>query len=260
MLGATVVMDVVVVSTFSIALTLSKALLGGELSLSELAASVARRTRPRGRRGSARRARVEVLAWSGFDRTRWWGCSSSLLAALAAWLAGAFKGWAHTTFGIEVEIEPLLVAMIAGLFVANLVSKPARFAGYSGAWRLGSTSCSSRSPGSDFTSRRSSRLRVPRSVLWALRVSGLWVGSTAAMAAAKEPALVRRIAWRAFVPQAGIALALASTIAAEFPQGGPMLASVIIGTIVINEATGPLFLRSALRAAGETVPEGEVLD
>ena len=62
------------------------------------------------------------------------------------------------------------------------------------------------------------------------------------------------------MPQAGIALALASTIAAEFPQMGAAVSSVIIGTVVLNEASGPFFLRSALRAAGETVSGEEVLD
>jgi len=101
---------------------------------------------------------------------------------------------------------------------------------------------------------------VPAVILWALRVSGLWAGSKAAMTLAKEPPVVKRVAWRAFVPQAGIALALASTIALEFPEAGPVLSAMIIGTIVLNEASGPFFLRSALAATGETVPEGEVLD
>lgn len=258
-LGATVVMDVVVVSTFSVALTLSKALLGGELLLSELAASVlgglalavfAGLLAGLALKASIERVRSDVVV----------GVLVFVLAALAAWLAGAFKGWALSTLGIEIEIEPLLVAMIAGLFVANLVSKPERFAGILGRLAPWVYVVFFTLTGLGLHIETLIAAAGPALVLWALRVSGLWAGSTVAMAAAKEPPLVRRIAWRAFVPQAGIALALASTIAAEFPQGGPILASVIIGTIVINEATGPLFLRSALRAAGETVPEGEVLD
>ena len=53
------------------------------------------------------------------------------------------------------------------------------------------------------------------------------------------------------MPQAGVALALAATVAESFP-GGDAFATVIVATVVLNEATGPLFLRSALTATGET--------
>ena len=90
-------------------------------------------------------------------------------------------------------------------------------------------------------------------------MAGLWVGSTVAMAHCQRTAGRSPGRRRAFVPQAGIALALASTIAVEFPKAGPAFSTLIIATVVLNEATGPFFLRSALRAAGETEPEGEIL-
>jgi hypothetical protein len=88
-------------------------------------------------------------------------------------------------------------------------------------------------------------------VLWLVRLVGMLLSSTAAMAWAGEPPVVRRVAWRAYMPQAGIALALAATIAADFPAYGPLLSTVIIATVVLNEASGPFFLQSALRATGE---------
>jgi len=258
-LGATVVMDVVVVSTFSVALTFSKALLGGELLVSELISSVLLGIVLAALGGlivgfvlklAVEKVRSDVLV----------AVLVFVFASLAAWLAVAFREWALSRFGLEVEIESLLVAMIAGLFVANRIADPARFAiilerlapwVYVVFFTL---------TGLGLHIETLIAAAVPAAILWALRLGGLWVGSTAAMTIAKEPALYRRIAWRAFVPQAGIALALASTIAAEFPQGGPVLASVIIGTVVLNEATGPFFLRSALHAAGEAVPQVEILD
>jgi uncharacterized membrane protein len=68
-----------------------------------------------------------------------------------------------------------------------------------------------------------------------------------------------RVAWKAFMPQAGIALALAATIAEEYPSFGDVLATVVIGTVVLNEAIGPFFLWSALTAVGETAPSKELL-
>jgi len=91
--------------------------------------------------------------------------------------------------------------------------------------------------------------------------SGLFIGSTAAMTLVHEPAVVRRVAWRAYMPQAGIALALAATIASDFPEGGEQLSTIIIAVVVLNEASGPFFLRSALRATGEApIGQKELLD
>jgi len=70
---------------------------------------------------------------------------------------------------------------------------------------------------------------------------------------------VRKVAWKAFVPQAGIALALAATVSETYPKFGATLATVVIGTVVLNEAIGPFFLRSALEAVGETASTEEVL-
>ena len=57
-----------------------------------------------------------------------------------------------------------------------------------------------------------------------------------------------------------MALALAATVAEEFPTFGATLATVVIGTVVLNEAIGPFFLRSALTSVGETAPTRELLD
>ena len=181
------------------------------------------------------------------------------ISALAAWLAELTIHTAQVRLGIEVEIEALLVCMIAGLFVANRSLKPERFAEILEKLAPWVYVVFFTLTGLGLHLEALIAAAVPAAILWALRVAGLWVGSTAAMAAAKEPPLVRRIAWRAFVPQAGIALALAATIAVEFPEAGPAFSTLIIATVVINEASGPFFLRSSLRAAGETEPEGEIL-
>jgi Kef-type K+ transport system membrane component KefB len=258
-LGATVVMDVVVVSAFSVSLMLAKTLLGQGGSVTELLAAL----------GLGLTLAVLAGLFVGFllrqviervDSDALVGALVFVLSGLCVWLAEVSMTWASKRFGLGLEIEPLLVAMIAGLVVVNRASNPGRFGGvleklapfvYAVFFTL---------TGLGLHVETLVAAAAPAALLWTLRVGGLWAGSKAAMAAAKEPPVVRRVAWRAFVPQAGIALALAATIAEEFPQAGPAFSAVIIGTIVLNEATGPFFLRSALRAAGETLPEGEALD
>jgi hypothetical protein len=158
-----------------------------------------------------------------------------------------------------VEVESLLVAMVAGVLVANLavgvrfgevLERLAPFV-YVVFFTL---------TGLGLHLDALLAAAVPAALLWVVRGGGLWAGSRAAMTIAGESELVRKVAWKAFVPQAGIALALAATVAEEYPEFGATFATVVIGTVVLNEAIGPFFLRSALTTAGETAPTHELLD
>lgn len=259
-LGTTVVMDVIVVSLFAVAITVAKVLLGRSEGASPLTVAGTIGL------GLALGIICGVLLGALIDQVMRRAprpqavVMSILLAGLAVWLVNAMEEVAADRFGVYPEIEELLVATVAGLLVANL--SPARDAFAELLDRLAPWAYVV------FFTLVGLGLHVDTLVaafgsavaLWALRILGLWVGSTAAMAAARQPATVRRSAWRAFVPQAGIALALAATVTEDFPKIGPLLAAVIIGTIVLNEVTGTFFLRSALRANGETRAAEDVLD
>ena len=259
-LGSTVVMDVVVVSTFSVTLLVAQGLVGDGTSASELAISVGAVLGLALLGGAIVGVLLRTVIERGFSDL-WVGALVVVVAGVAAGLAPAFTTWADDVLGVDIEIDSLLIAMIAGVIVANWTTRPERF-------------------------ERLLERMVPfvyvifftltglglhldaivaaagaAAVLWVLRVVGLFVASTAAMRVVVEPPVVRRVAWRAYMPQAGIALALAATIATEFPEGGERLSTVIIAVVVLNEATGPFFLRSALRATGEVpAQQGELLD
>jgi hypothetical protein len=259
-LGSTVVMDVVVVSAFSVTLLIAEGLVGTGTSASELAISVTAVLGLALLGGAIIGVLLRTVVERGLPDF-WIGVLIVVVAGLDAALAPRFTEWADETLGINIEIDSLLIAMIAGVIVVNWTSMPERF-------------------------ERILERMVPyvyvifftltglglhldaivaaagaAVLLWVLRLSGLFVGSTAAMTIVKEPAVVRRVAWRAYMPQAGIALALAATIASDFPEGGEQLSTIIIAVVVLNEASGPFFLRSALRATGE-VPTStkELLD
>jgi hypothetical protein len=173
-----------------------------------------------------------------------------LAGALAATLTPALTHLVKQHFGVHIELDALLIAMIAGIFVVNTTVHWKRFehvleqiAPYVYVVFFTLT-------GLGLHLDQLVAALVPALGLWLVRIAGLWAGSTTAMYIADEPAVVRRVAWRAYVPQAGIALALAATVAETFP-GGDAFATVIVATVVLNEATGPLFLRSALTATGE---------
>jgi Kef-type K+ transport system membrane component KefB len=251
-LGSTVVMDVVVVSSFSVALVIAQRLLGEEQGSSSLAAQI----------GLMLAAALVgglivglILRWTVVR-----GGAAPLImtivllaGALAASLSPAFTRLVHDRWGVEIELDALLIAMIAGILVVNTTEHWQRFehvleqiAPYVYVVFFTLT-------GLGLHLDQLLAALLPALGLWAVRIGGLWSGSTAAMAYAREPAIVRKVAWRAYVPQAGIALALAATVAESIP-GGEAFATVIIATVVLNEAAGPLFLRSALAATGETPP------
>jgi Kef-type K+ transport system membrane component KefB len=259
-LGSTVVMDVVVVSTFSVSLVVAEELLGERTSDSSLLATIGLMLLFAVIGGLL----VGALLRLAVERGR-----STLMVVLlvllcgvvAAVLAPGFTELVHDEWGVEIDLDALLIAMIAGIVVVNSSSHGARFEEvleklapvvYVVFFTL---------TGLGLHLAELVAALLPALLLWVLRIAGLWVGSTAAMRIVREPPVVRRVAWRAYVPQAGIALALAATVADTIPSGSAF-STVIVATVVLNEATGPLFLRSALAATGElpSEPVPEELD
>jgi Kef-type K+ transport system membrane component KefB len=259
-LGSTVVMDVVVVSAFSVTLLIAEGLVGTGTSASELAISVAAVLGLALLGGAI----IGVLLRTVIERGLpdfWIGVLIVVVAGIDAALAPRFTHWADETLGINIEIDSLLIAMIAGVIVVNWTKQPERFERILERMVPWVYVIFFTLTGLGLHLEAIVAAAGAAALLWVLRLSGLFIGSTAAMHLVDEPPVVRRVAWRAYMPQAGIALALAATIASDFPAGGEQLSTIIIAVVVLNEATGPFFLRSALRATGE-VPAAakELLD
>lgn len=83
------------------------------------------------------------------------------------------------------------------------------------------------------------------------RAVGLWIGArAAARAVGVEPDLAQRIPFGLF-PQAGIALALANLVLAGPWAWSRDVGTFLLGSILVNEAVGPVLFRMALARAGE---------
>lgn len=74
------------------------------------------------------------------------------------------------------------------------------------------------------------------------RLGGRW-------ARAGEP--VTRHVWTGLVPQAGVALGLATTVADRLPGIGLSMQTLTVGIIALNQAVGPVLFRRGLERAGE---------
>lgn len=56
------------------------------------------------------------------------------------------------------------------------------------------------------------------------------------------------------LPQAGVALGMCATVAAQMPEGGALVRNITLFAVLIYELVGPLMTRMALTAAGEIKP------
>jgi Kef-type K+ transport system membrane component KefB len=84
-----------------------------------------------------------------------------------------------------------------------------------------------------------------------LRGTFTWLGTAAGAALAKDPPVVRKLAWTGFIGQAGVSLGLATIARKSMGEPGAYIADLVVGAIVINQIFGPVAFRWALLKSGE---------
>jgi Kef-type K+ transport system membrane component KefB len=85
----------------------------------------------------------------------------------------------------------------------------------------------------------------------AARAIGIYMGARVGARLAGVPREIARRVPFGMLPQAGIALGLAGLVKTSFPGWGEGAATLLLGTIVVNEMLGPVVFRAALERAGE---------
>jgi Kef-type K+ transport system membrane component KefB len=154
--------------------------------------------------------------------------------------------------GTSLHLDPLLVGLSAGLFLENVSP-------VSGHEVIRQTEPAAMPTFAVFFAVIGAEVHLdaflavaPFAVATAgARALGILTGSrVGAKLARVEPAIARRGPFGMF-PQAGIALALASLVQKSFPPWGVGAATLLLGTIVVNESVGPVLFRLALARAGE---------
>ena len=250
-LGVTVLMDVVIIVLFAVATSFASALLTGERLTAGfaglLAVDLALAVGVGLATGQALKA---VLA------RRWPRLVKTALVLAIGFGVYELAGWVKTAsaaeLGVEVYIEPLLIAMIGGFIVTNFSAFRDEF----------DEILHDVGPAVYVAFFTITGLGLKLDILWAtlpfaaalfvVRAVGIGIGAAAGSALAGAPPRVRRISWMAYITQAGIALGLAREVAVQFPDLGTAFATLIISVVVLNEIFGPLFLKAALKRAGET--------
>jgi Kef-type K+ transport system membrane component KefB len=80
-----------------------------------------------------------------------------------------------------------------------------------------------------------------------LRGLGIYIG---ARLATSDRVFARRVTV-GLLPQAGVAIALVALLLADFKPWGPVVGTIVLGTIIVNQLIGPIVFRNAIVAAGE---------
>lgn len=154
--------------------------------------------------------------------------------------------------GRAFHLDPLLVGLSAGLFLENVSP-------VSGHEVVHETEIAAMPTFAVFFAVVGAEVHLhaflsvaPFAVLAALvRAGGMFAGTLLAARAVKlEPAIARKVPFGMF-PQAGIAIGLAGLVATSFAPWGQDAATLILGTVVINEMLGPVLFRMALSRADE---------
>lgn len=74
----------------------------------------------------------------------------------------------------------------------------------------------------------------------------------------KCPPTVEKYLGITLLPQAGVALGMSVTVAAEFGAEGALIRNIVLFSVLVYELVGPLLTKMALSAAGEIRPKPEI--
>ncbi len=83
------------------------------------------------------------------------------------------------------------------------------------------------------------------------RIAGKWIGVYVAARATHQPIEVRQWVGSCLFAQAGAAIALSTIAVNRNPELGKPIQAIILGSVVVFEIVGPLFIRQALLQTGE---------
>ena len=160
----------------------------------------------------------------------------------------------HTAhyFGHEIVLEPLLISIIGSFVLTNYSKHRLEFAElieeisptiYIVFFTLVGASLSIQTLMSVFG------VAV---ALFFLRMISMYFGGIVGVLSAKDPKSFMHISWMPYVPQAGVALGLATIIAHEFGAWGSQFETIVIAMIVLNQLIGPPLFKWSLNKVKES--------
>ncbi|MEJ2158526.1 MAG: cation:proton antiporter [Desulfobacteraceae bacterium] len=255
-LGVTVIMDVIVITLFSICVSIAGTILDDQrfdlrfvlILLVELVFSMAL--------GYVLSRILRLMLSCNWHR------GVKTLCILAAGygvfvLSDALLHFTHAHAPFGIRLEPMLACMVAGFLAANIGPYRAELVKVLhdvGPWvYIAFFTLTGMSMRLDVLSR----YWAVALALFGVRLAAIYIGAFTGGLAAGEPMKNNRIAWMCYITQAGVGLGLAREVTVEFPQWGAVFATIMIAVIVLNQIAGPPFFKWALVMAKEARPKTE---
>ncbi len=249
-LGVTVLMDVVVIVLFSINSAIADTLLkdvGFSLSfifqvIQDMSISIIT-------------GLALGLFLSSWFASRFFPALKTTGMLLSGYAIFAIAGWLEKSdqvfFFSKVHLEPLLICMLSGFYLANFTKHRVEF----------TVSMERVSPavyivfftltGASLNLRVLATTWAVALALFSVRIIAIAIGSYLGGSLAGDPDKQNRINWMAFITQAGIGLGLAKEVSGEHAEWGSAFATMMIAVIVLNQIIGPPFFKWAIQKMGE---------
>ena len=255
-LGVTVVMDVVVITLFSICVSIAGTILADQrfdhrfvvVLVIELLLSLSL--------GCLHSWVLRLILARHWYR----GFKTACIIASGLGVFVLSTSFLHLTqehLAFEIRLEPMLICMLAGFLTAN--TGPYRTELMKALHDIGPAVYIAFFTLTGMSMRLDVLVRYwPVALaLFGARLAAIYLGAFAGGVAAGEPMKNNKIAWMCYITQAGVGLGLAKEVTVEFPQWGAVFATIMIAVIVLNQIAGPPFFKWALYLAREARPRDE---
>jgi Kef-type K+ transport system membrane component KefB len=152
----------------------------------------------------------------------------------------------------QLEFEPLLAALAAGLVVEN-VAPPSGDALKQAVERgaLPVLIIFFAAAGASLNLGALGELGGIAVVISALRAGSMWIGTSVGRSLSGDSSPEAQSLWMALISQAGVTLGLTIIVVSQYPAWGLRLQTLVVSLIAIHEVIGPVLFRAALARAGE---------
>jgi len=252
-LGVTVAIDVLIIVMFTLAMTVSEIILGAGTAIdfrmvTVLTLAVAGSLALGIVLGKGISLYVERV---GHDLSLFLLFFAFSVFKASIW----FNHFMETHFAVSLHLEPLLICISAGFTVQNFSRYGHIFMQGLGRFELPIFVLFFSLAGASLN-LDALRMTWPLATfLFIIRTMGIFGSTWFAGILNRDPPQHRRIAWMAYITQAGVAIGLAQLAQRRFPEIGDYLTTLVLAVITINQVVGPITFKIALKRAGEVEQE-----
>ncbi len=235
-LGVVVLSDLLVIVLFALVSSLAKSLLGSKTDTLHTAGALTWEILGSIVIGAC--VGIIIATYLRFVKGR-----SALFVLAAAFLVAEV--------GQRIDLDPLLLALSAGVFIRNATQHGKRLQDEIEASSLPVYVVFFAVTGATVHIRELLVVGIPAMALVLTRAIGFIGLGRIATTLASAPDAVRKYSGLGLLPQAGLALALALLFVKTFPRIGAEASALVFGGVAINEMIAPVLYRFALVKSGE---------